>query len=196
MIRSWNWSSACLREAATPEPAAVAAQLLAEYDSCFGLASAPPVPVEEMARSLLVLWIEEADDLRTVSGAPTDQGRLSGLLVPSELTVWLDRGEAARSAGRRRFTIAHEIGHFVLHAGRSQVAATSYCRASDLERSDSVEGEANRFAAALLMPEPLVEREATRCGCNIPLLAERFGVSAPAIRLRLLTLDLLPAWMR
>lgn len=185
-----------MREGETPKAAAVATQLLAEYESCFGLASAPPVPVEEIARSLLVLWIEEADDLRNVPGAPTDQGSLSGLLVPSELTVWLDRSEAARSPGRRRFTIAHEIGHFVLHAGRSQAAATSYCRGSDLERSDSAEGEANRFAAALLMPEPLVEHEATRCGCNIALLAERFAVSVPAMKLRLLTLDLLPAWMR
>lgn len=185
-----------MQGAATAEPAAVATRLLAEYDSCFGLASAPPVPVEEIARSLLVLWIEEADDLRTVPGAPTDQGRLSGLLVPSELTVWLDRGEAARSPGRRRFTIAHEIGHFVLHAGRSQVAAPSYCRGSDLERSDSLEGEANRFAAGLLMPEPLLEREASLCGCNIALLAERFVVSVPAMKLRLLNLDLLPVWMR
>lgn len=183
-------------EAATPEPATAATQLLAEYDGCFGLASAPPVPVEEIARSLLVLWIEEADDLRTVPGAPTDQGRLSGLLVPSELTVWLDSREASRSPGRRRFTIAHEIGHFVLHASRSQAAAASYCRGSDLERGDSAEGEANRFAAALLMPEPLLEREATRCGCNLALLAEQFAVSVPAMKLRLRTLDLLPGWMR
>ena len=143
-----------------------------------------------------MLWVDEADDLRTVPGAPTDKGPLSGLLVPSELTIWLDRSEAARSPGRRRFTIAHELGHFVLHAARSQTGATSYCRGSDLERSDSLEGEANRFAAGLLMPELLVEQEASRCGCNIPLLAERFAVSAPAMRLRLLSLDLLPTWMR
>jgi hypothetical protein len=46
------------------------------------------------------------------------------------------------------------------------------------------------------MPEPLLEREAASCGCNIALLAERFAVSVPAMRLRLLTLDLLPVWMR
>ena len=188
--------SGSLLEGETPEPVSAATQLLAEYDSCFGLAGAPPVPVEEIARSLLVLWIDEADDLRTLPGAPADQGRLSGLLVPSELTVWLDRNEAARSRGRRRFTIAHEIGHFVLHAARSQEAATSFCRGSDLERSDSIEGEANRFAAALLMPEPLLEQEASSYGCNISLLAERFAVSVPAMKLRLLTLNLLPAWMR
>jgi hypothetical protein len=179
-----------------PEAAAVATQLLVEYDSCFGLSSAPPIPVEDIARSLLVLWIEEADDLRTLPGAPRDQGRLSGLLVPSELTIWLDRSEAERSPGRRRFTIAHEVGHFVLHAGRSQAADSSYCRGSDLEQRDSIEGEANRFAAALLMPDQLLEREANRWGCNLPLLVERFAVSAPAMRLRLLALNLLPSWMR
>ena len=129
-------------------------------------------------------------------GAPTDEGRLSGLLVPSALTIWLDRSEAGRSPGRRRFTIAHEVGHFVLHAARAQSGANTYCRGSDLERGDSREGEANRFAAGLLMPEQLVELEASHCGCNIPFLAERFAVSAPAMKLRLLALDLLPGWMR
>jgi hypothetical protein len=179
-----------------PDPVAAAKQLLAEYDSSFGLTSTPPIPVDDIARSLLVLWIGEADDLRSVAGAPTDQGRLSGLLVPNEMTVWLDRAESARSLGRRRFTIAHEIGHFVLHAARSPRATAKYCRGSDLERSDSIEGEANRFAAELLMPEPLLEQEARQCGCNIALLAERFAVSVPAMKLRLLTLDLVPLWMR
>ncbi len=180
----------------TPKPDATATQILAEYDSCFGPTSAPPVDVEDVARSLLVLWIDEADDLRNVPGAPADMGRLSGLLIPHELTIWIDSTEAARSPARRRFTIAHEIGHFVLHAGRSQASPMIHCRGRDLKRSDSIEGEANSFAAALLMPDLLVEQEATSSGCNIPLLARLFGVSASAMRLRLLVLDLLPGWMR
>jgi len=45
------------------------------------------------------------------------------------------------------------------------------------------------------MPEPLVVEQSRATGCNLAALAERFAVSVPAIRLRLLTLGLLPAWM-
>lgn len=57
--------------------------------------------------------------------------------------------------GRRRFVLAHEIGHWVLHRGNSQL---SICTAGDMIASYSksrVEAEANSFASALLMPEDL-----------------------------------------
>jgi Zn-dependent peptidase ImmA (M78 family) len=57
------------------------------------------------------------------------------------------------------------------------------------------EREANAFASELLMPELLVHEQARATGCNLSAMAERFDVSVPAIRLRLLTLGLLPAWM-
>ena len=56
--------------------------------------------------------------------------------------------------------------------------------------------EANAFARELLMPELLVHQQAGATGCNLSLMAKRFEVSVPAIRLRLLTLGLLPTWMR
>jgi Zn-dependent peptidase ImmA (M78 family) len=40
-----------------------------------------------------------------------------------------------------------------------------------------------------------VVAQATETGRNLPVLAERFDVSVPALRLRLLTLGLLPPWM-
>jgi Zn-dependent peptidase ImmA (M78 family) len=58
------------------------------------------------------------------------------------------------------------------------------------------ESEANEFAREILMPEILVTRLISEVGIDLPLLAERFDVSVPALRLRLLLLDLLPAWMR
>ena len=182
-----------------PEQAAIA--LLRDFEASFRVAAAPPVPVERIATSLLDLLIEECDDVRSVPGAPTDQGRLSGMIVPATRIIWLDRTECARSRGRRRFTIAHECGHWVLHAGGDGPVC---CRSEDVsERADVEkarqlrrrEAEANAFARELLMPEPLVVEHAQATGCNLAALAERFDVSVPAIRLRLLTLGLLPAWM-
>ena len=183
-----------------PEQAAIA--LLRDFEERFRVAHAPPVPVERIATSLLDLLIEECDDVRTVPGAPADQGRLSGMIVPATRIIWLDRTECARSRGRRRFTIAHECGHWVLHiAGAEQPVC---CRTEDVSEHADVErvrqlrrreADANAFARELLMPESLVVEQSQATGCNLSALAERFDVSVPAIRLRLLTLGLLPPWM-
>ncbi|MHB1569701.1 MAG: ImmA/IrrE family metallo-endopeptidase [Solirubrobacteraceae bacterium] len=194
-------AGAAAREAGGPEGAAVA--LLREFEARFTVDEVPPVPVERIAESHLGLLIEEIDDVRSLPNAPTDQGPLSGMLDAEAQTIWLDRAEARRSRGRRRFTIAHECGHWVLHVGANGLLI---CREQDVGAgaggvAQSVkplrqrEAEANAFAQALLMPELLVHEHAERTGCNLAALAERFDVSVPAIRLRLLTLGLLPAWM-
>jgi hypothetical protein len=89
-------------------------------------------------------------------------------------------------SGRRRFTIAHEIGHFVLHPER--------CRP---ERGGAVneagrreEREADAFAAELLMPEPLVREAVSEHGPDAGRLAHRFQVSLAAMRTRLRVLGL------
>jgi Zn-dependent peptidase ImmA (M78 family) len=77
---------------------------------------------------------------------------------------------------------------------------TRYCRSDEVgisvTSSRTREREANRFAGALLMPEPLMRAEAVRLRCNVALLARGFGVSEPAMRVRLTQLDLLPDYMR
>jgi hypothetical protein len=178
-------------------PEAAAVELLREFEARFDVQDVPPVPVERIAESHLGLLIEEIDDIRSLPNAPTDQGPLSGLLDAEAQTIWLDRAEARRSRGRRRFTIAHECGHWVLHVRGSGLLV---CREEEVESAGDREirrreAEANAFAQALLMPELLVHRHAQSTGCNLAALAERFDVSIAAIRLRLLKLGLLPAWM-
>lgn len=188
--------------ARTLKPATAAQALLRDFEERYDAAEAPPVPVERVASALLGLFIEEADDLRTLPGAPNDQGRLSGMLDAKEMVIWVDRGEARRSPGRRRFTIAHEIGHLLLHVPVSR--EVFYDRPGDIRELDEDpdgeelpelrqrEREANVFARELLMPEPLVNEQAHATGFNLPALANRFEVSVPAMRLRLRLLKLLP----
>lgn len=182
------------------DPVLAAQQLLAEYDEAYGLGEIPPIPVDDIAESLLLLHVVEEDELRTVPGAPPDAGPLSGLLTTENHTIWVDRREAARSPERRRWTVAHEIGHWVMHAGRgSDEAHERACAPDDLDNDAdpaASEREANDFANELLMPEELIETIASDCGFNVALLAERFEVSLRALELRLIRLDLLPAWMR
>lgn len=88
---------------------------------------------------------------------------------------------------RRRFTIAHEIGHFVLHPQRERPerggAATQGMRRE--------EREADLFAAELLMPDHLVREAVVEHGADVARLADRFQVSAKAMRIRLERLGLL-----
>lgn len=192
------------------DPATAAQALLRDFQSRFVAEDVPPVPVERIATSLLDLLIEEHDDLRTLDRAPTDQGRLSGMVDPDNDTIWLDRGEARRSPRRRRFTIAHELGHWQLHVPTDR--RLFYDRAHDISDHEARpaepelttpllelrqrEREADAFARELLMPERLVAEQARDTGCNLPLLAERFDVSVKAIRLRLRLMGMLPAGMR
>lgn len=94
---------------------------------------------------------------------------------------------AADSNVRRRFTIAHELGHHVLEHGPA-------FRRSDLgynpSNYDLQEVHANRFAAELLMPASLVQK-ARDVGYLLPGMAALFGVSETAIRIRLTQQNLL-----
>jgi Zn-dependent peptidase ImmA (M78 family) len=129
---------------------------------------------------------------------------MSGLLV-------VERGQgiigynADHAMVRQRFTIAHEIAHYVLHAkddlAQSRVFVDRYLvyRRSDLASSgtDEQEIEANRFGAALLMPRNLVREEIGQRGLDLDddsdlkLLARRFMVSVAAMTNRLSNLALI-----
>ena len=93
------------------------------------------------------------------------------------------------SAPRQRFTVAHEIGHYLLH--KDQIARGIQDDA--LYRStlsDQREAEANRMAADILMPADLVEDAIARArilGVEdvTPYLAAQFEVSEAAMKIRL-----------
>lgn len=88
------------------------------------------------------------------------------------------------SERRDRFTIAHELGHYLLHSklGKHPLVATR----SGTGRS---EWEANWFAAGLLMPASIFI-DAVKSGASVALLADRFLVSAAAVEVRKKSLNL------
>lgn len=93
---------------------------------------------------------------------------------------------------RRRFTIAHELGHLFLHLDylKDEDSAEKTYRDSVRYRSGySIEEyEANEFAACLLMPEDqfrhVVGRMLTNGSCDLDRLAQHFDVSRDAARTR------------
>lgn len=95
---------------------------------------------------------------------------------------------------RQRFTIAHEIGHYILHSEE----ILHYDGKQDVEilfRADNIsnlnEIEANYFAAELLMPENKISKLINEGVESISELASTFEVSEDAMRYRLINLGYL-----
>ena len=143
------------------------------------------MPVESIAEDLLGLRIEEAD-----------LGECSGMLIPAERLILVNAAEAMSGdtpTRRHRFTIAHELGHWVCHARGAEGARPTYCRAKDISQDTerALEREANVFGAELLMPEAAV-REAWAALPDTTRLAARFSVSTLAAQWRLYSFGLAP----
>lgn len=85
---------------------------------------------------------------------------------------------------RDRFTIAHEIGHFVLHSNMGKLPIRVQRHGTGL-----IETEANRFAAGFLMPEDEFKKAAARTR-DPEQLASIFRVSSSAVEIRLKSLRL------
>ena len=140
-----------------------------------GAVVAPPVPIKRLAKGCGVLVLEK----------PLPDA-LSGLVFEID-----DHGiigvNSKHHPHRRRFTIAHELGHYLLahhdsiHIDIEAGHVPTYDWAS--------ERAANEFAAQLLMPAAMVTEEARRLRTTARL-AKRFCVSQEAMGFRLANLGL------
>lgn len=120
----------------------------------------------------------KATALKSFEGALFDDGKRSS---------WMLLYNDQLSPGRVRFTQAHELGHYVLHR---QARNGFQCAKDDMLKwgdEQLIEGEANQFAANLLMPlddfRAQVDGQAVSLE-SLGLCAERYGVSLTASALR------------
>nr|WP_166181171.1 ImmA/IrrE family metallo-endopeptidase [Altererythrobacter segetis] len=96
------------------------------------------------------------------------------------------------SPRRRRFSIGHELGHFLINSHRPREGMQFACSHADLgmentreaSRAKKMEAEANRFAAQLLMPPKRIRanlRSRQPDLAEVVRLAEEFDVSKAAM---------------
>ena len=108
---------------------------------------------------------------------------VSGMLFPTERLIVVNGGEPET---RRRFTIAHELGHWVCQCLEGHTAPL-YCRAEDVEgrpEAKALEREANVFAAELLMPQDAVQSQAGRARYRRSLRCQRRSDGVALVQLR------------
>lgn len=105
---------------------------------------------------------------------------------------------SAAAPQRRRFSIAHELGHWRFHRNR-----ISMCAASDIERGNRNKGPlddervADKFASELLMPTylllPAVGTIVRLDWKLVRRIADAFDTSLPATAIRLVEANLVPS---
>lgn len=153
----------------------------------------PPVKVDKIAEKLKA----------TLSFEPFEgEDGISGILYRDEKQTVIGIN-STHSKVRQRFTIAHEIGHLVLHDGDLFVDQTMRINFRD-KRSSLAENqheiEANKFAAELLMPREMIKREVMKRIAKkkvatesqlITELARVFDVSEQAMGYRLFNLGMI-----
>jgi Zn-dependent peptidase ImmA (M78 family) len=138
----------------------------------FGL-DKPPIDPVALAEALGV----------KVYFAEFDEGDIAGFYDAEEVAIYVNKDEYP---ARQTFTIAHELGHHLLH--REWANSTDYkvllreSRDGDLPK-DPYEQEADAFAAHLLVPRHMLRSYSPYASTSD--LTRLFMVSAPVIRNRM-----------
>ena len=133
---------------------------------------APKVDLDRLARQLELLIVEV--DSQSFEGALLRSSRnLSGRILVRR---------SIRESGRRRFTIAHEIGHYILH-GDQQIPCSSRVIEGWRDGQPTTEREADTFASELLLPTSETIQYVNKRWPSMEVVAdvaEHFGTSLMA----------------
>jgi Zn-dependent peptidase ImmA (M78 family) len=142
----------------------------------------PDFDIAKLCAKLDIFSIKEIDTRAFEAALLMDEHKASG-------SILLARG---RWPERRRFSIGHELGHFLIPTHQPRPGQPMSCSLDDLGLADTksrdqhkrIEAEANRFAAALLMPPKRLRKAMTSLEPDlreIVALAKDFGVSKEAM---------------
>ena len=135
--------------------------------------SRPPIVAEAVARNygLNVRFLFFKPQFFNISGFIDNKGCL---IV-----------NAAESPGRQNFTVAHELGHYLLGHLKNPDYGVLYRRPVGEQSDKPIEQEANCFAANLLVPEHMLRKTIAEFPfADAQQLGKLFGVSADVISFR------------
>ena len=120
-------------------------------------------------------------------------GNISGIIRRKDHSSFEILLNSTHSLVRQRFTVAHELGHYIYHRDLlgDGVGDTLAYRTDDAELPPNSkiklehERQANTFAANLLMPRALMEKLQRQGIRSAAALADRLQVSEEALKIRL-----------
>jgi hypothetical protein len=130
---------------------ALSKRLLEGYFASRNAPLSLPVPIESIAEHYLGYDIEISDD-----GVFANPLVLGGILFDQKKIMINAVAEAHE--GRYSFTLAHEVGHHVLHKAIFEASESERMVCREDANKPLEERQADHFAGALLMPEECVRR--------------------------------------
>lgn len=116
-------------------------------------------------------------------------GRCQGSLVRNGQTGIINIDSGIRDKRKRRFVIAHELGHWYLHRDKKLFACSEEDLSETSMRTDQIEKEANVFAAEFLLPTKLLKLECAAKSLSVELLtriSNLYNISLTATSLKIL----------
>lgn len=137
-----------------------------------------PIPVRDIATALDIINIQAMTTSGFEGGLITDSDKSSGYILINE-------NNAPR---RQRFTIGHELGHYLNPWHKPSTEGKFLCKAQDMVVSGAssntqqkMEIEANQFSSALLMPDKFMNQDLRHMAdpdiSHIVSLADKYDVS-------------------
>lgn len=142
----------------------------------------PYFHIVDLLEKVLPQAIRPPSEYNFEVGGNFEMGTAEGLTCPNGKFIRIREDvymDACDGKARPRFTMAHELGHYLLHTGQNQPLARAM-PGEKLRAFESAEKQADRFAGTLLMPRHLIHGFDTEVS-----VAQRFGVSRAAARVRL-----------
>lgn len=134
------------------------------------------VPIDGIAASVGIVEIKDRDM----------DGFEGALVANPEKTQGVIAVKSGTKHRRRRFTIGHELGHFLIrsHGANLQCTPAHMRERRRATPEQKREAEANRFAAGLLMPKPMFVKDMDDLGSadvtHIRILSDHYDVSMEA----------------
>lgn len=157
---------------------------MADYEKAETLASDKLIQYKVSDTVVPIFEIAEAEGLSVkVITMPDRLKGVSGFLDPTERTIYVNAEDAPT---RQRFTVAHELGHYLLEHDPAKYGVL--LRFPEFNGEDEEEKEANCFAANLLVPKESLKEVLKKYSLtneDEPVLAQLFGVSKAVIRFRM-----------
>lgn len=129
----------------------------------------PPVSLDKVAElfSLKIIYY------------PKFPENISGTIINDNNQTYIGVN-SNHHTNRQRFTIAHEIGHYIMGHESSEIIDDRFDKPVDQEK------EANDFASELLIPKNILIKDIENNSYDIPMLAKRYEVSEQVMAIRLL----------
>ena len=132
-----------------------------------------PVPIEDLCRQLDISDIRPLDTEGFEGGLITDTERSNGVILVNTGSHYF----------RRRFTIGHELAHFLIPTHMPDKEGRFLCSREDMnllsakenDRRARMEVEANRFSSLILIPPPALRKALAKSATDLGTLVKLAG---------------------